>query len=271
MSKEYPLHQRHPQLSHLITWLKKHEINISDTVEEILRRLRKEGRYLRPQSRDKYVRKVILGQFLYHWVSEHQATDWNTLREQPTLKQDMDLYETAILLALDSAVFTRYLKSFTRAGLLTVDGLRPKAITSEEFSGYVTSCSAHIGRKVFENFDPGRQSSSASILRYLAKTAVSRFLERLNASGTVDRGWLLKYLDRPRVSQRTKLAAKLCYFPYAITLEEKKSLQKKYGWEVNAGRIYKIKEVAGRLGYGTADALYQKLYKVRERAKRHAS
>ena len=74
---------------------------------------------------------------------------------------------------------------------------------------------------------------------------------------------MIGYLADSRVRWRNAVAYKLAYCPLRLTYDEKAWLRRVHGLEPT-GRRWKIKEIAQRLGYASADALLRKFYRMRK-------
>jgi len=253
--------QSDPAIRQAVQWLDGNGHDAFAVVGDALAKLRKRGRSLPAANREKYIRSVVCGEFLFRWRIAHDGSRWQDIVQDP----DSGVREVELILLshLDARAFKNARSKLARVGQDRAFNIQRGS--NEEFESFVTDHSRLFAQKFFENFDPSRPGAVASVLPYMRITAASLFLSKRTRPVRSGMPNVLDYLETSsRLKDRTKIAVKLAYFPYLLGQQECERIRRDYGWEVSTCKLYPIKEIAARLGFQSAAALSRRLYKVRD-------
>jgi hypothetical protein len=254
------LAERRPEIEPAIIWLQKNGGDPSGILDAVLAKLAQRGRHLPKDQRLLYAQKVVLGEFLMRWAVKHRNTTTKELAEDPeTQKSEVRPFDMAMMLIGDASVFRRVTPRLARQKVVGKE-----LGNADDFSCFVIQYSGVIAHRFLSNFDPHVFNAAAKAVRYMEVTAVSHYLH-VGLAVSRDVPGFAQYMDRSkRMSARTKLAAKLAYFPAALTTDERRILRHRYHFEGSFTRRMKIKDVARLLAYPSAAVVSRKLYRTRQ-------
>lgn len=253
----------HADVAQAVSWLRtRWGVDAGQLAFTAKMELKKRGRHLPWQQMHRYLRAVVLGEFLARWKQKFAGRSWEQV-EKEVSKADRQALELGIMAVADWRGFRRTLPKMVRQKQAELLGIRHG--DDNDFEGFVAERTIHLSKRFFEQFNASGTKASRKAVRFLQVVATRLYLDKRTRPVRDGMPDFLTYIEHStRLSPRTKLAVKLAYFPFLLTGEEADILAKEYGWKNCNDYRPKIKEIAERLGYKNAAALSNRLYKVRQ-------